>query len=138
MPPLHLLTNILFLCGDCGKNIKNGKAFTNYHHQELYKDIVDVVMNGSHKKIGKGVELFQDIGSNGFHITSCQFALHYACESEEKFRNFAKNLQKYGKGLFFGTCSDGKSIYSILSGKKIIGCIDCDSYFLIELSKLFI
>jgi hypothetical protein len=33
-------------------------------------------------------------------------------------RNFAKNLQKYGKGLFFGTCSDGQSIYQLLMGRK--------------------
>jgi hypothetical protein len=57
-------------------------------------------------------------GLQSFNAISCQFALHYACETEETFRNFAKNLQKYGKGLFFGTCSDGKSIYSLLAGKK--------------------
>ena len=57
-------------------------------------------------------------GLNSFDVISCQFALHYACESEEKFREFAKNLDKYGKGIFFGTCSDGKSIYSLLAGKK--------------------
>jgi ribA/ribD-fused uncharacterized protein len=44
--------------------------------------------------------------------------MHYACESEEIFRAFAKNLQKYGKDVLFGTCSDGKSIYSLLAGKK--------------------
>jgi ribA/ribD-fused uncharacterized protein len=53
-----------------------------------------------------------------FDCISCQFALHYACESEEVFRAFAKNLQKYGKGIVFGTCSDGQSIYSLLVGKK--------------------
>jgi len=53
-----------------------------------------------------------------FDAISCQFALHYACESEEVFRAFAKNLQKYGKDVFFGTCSDGQSIYSLLAGRK--------------------
>jgi ribA/ribD-fused uncharacterized protein len=53
---------------------------------------------------------------NSFDTVSCQFALHYACESEETFRNFAKNLEKYGNA-FFGTCSDGKSIYTLLAGK---------------------
>jgi ribA/ribD-fused uncharacterized protein len=53
-----------------------------------------------------------------FDAISCQFALHYACETEEVFRAFAKNLQKYGKDVFFGTCSDGQSIYSLLAGRK--------------------
>ena len=57
-------------------------------------------------------------GLTSFDAISCQFAMHYACESEEIFRAFAKNLQKYGKDVLFGTCSDGKSIYSLLAGKK--------------------
>lgn len=57
-------------------------------------------------------------GLTSFGAISCQFALHYACETEDIFRAFAKNLQKYGKGVFFGTCSDGKSIYSLLAGRK--------------------
>ena len=61
----------------CGKNIKKGKSFDSYDNRDVYHDIIDVIMNGSHKHIGKGVQLFQDIGSSGFHITSCQFALHY-------------------------------------------------------------
>jgi ribA/ribD-fused uncharacterized protein len=57
-------------------------------------------------------------GLTKFDSISCQFAMHYACESEETFRNFAKNIDKYGKSLFFGTCSDGASIYSLLLSKK--------------------
>jgi ribA/ribD-fused uncharacterized protein len=57
-------------------------------------------------------------GLTKFDAISCQFAMHYACQSEETFRDFAKNIDKYGKSLFFGTCSDGGSIYSLLLGKK--------------------
>jgi ribA/ribD-fused uncharacterized protein len=57
-------------------------------------------------------------GLTKFDAISCQFAMHYACETEETFRNFARNIEKYGKDLFFGTCSDGGSIYSLLLGKK--------------------
>jgi ribA/ribD-fused uncharacterized protein len=57
-------------------------------------------------------------GLSKFDAISCQFALHYACQSEEIFRQFAKNIEKYGKSVFFGTCSDGQSIYSLLLGKK--------------------
>ena len=57
-------------------------------------------------------------GLKGFDDVSCQFAMHYACESEEKFRNFAKNVRDSCKETFFGTCSDGKAIYSLLIGKQ--------------------
>ena len=57
-------------------------------------------------------------GLKAFDDVSCQFAMHYACESEEKFRAFAKNIRDTCKGHFFGTCSDGKAIYSLLIGKQ--------------------
>ena len=62
--------------------------------------------------------LSQFEGLTKFDAISCQFALHYACQSEETFHAFAKNIEKYGKSIFFGTCSDGQSIYSLLLGKK--------------------
>jgi ribA/ribD-fused uncharacterized protein len=57
-------------------------------------------------------------GLNSFDVISCQFAMHYACESEETFKKFAQNIRDSGKKYFFGTCSDGQSIYSLLLGKK--------------------
>jgi hypothetical protein len=62
--------------------------------------------------------LAQFEGLNVFDQVSCQFAMHYACESELIFRNFAKNIQAHCSDTFFGTCSDGKAIYSLLLGKK--------------------
>jgi len=70
------------------------------------------------KEHGSTKYLSQFDGLHSFDAISCQFAMHYACETEEVFRAFAKNLQKYGKDTFFGTCSDGQSIYSLLVGKK--------------------
>jgi len=61
--------------------------------------------------------LSQFEGLTKFDAISCQFTMHYACESEEIFRAFAKNIQKHGKDIFFGTCSDGQAIYSLLLGK---------------------
>jgi ribA/ribD-fused uncharacterized protein len=56
-------------------------------------------------------------GLTEFDAISCQFAIHYACESEETFQVFADNLDKHGKGVFFGTCMDGSAVYSLLMGK---------------------
>lgn len=52
-----------------------------------------------------------------FNNVSCQFALHYACETEEVFRNFVKNIEDTCEETFFGTCLDGKAVYSLLAGK---------------------
>ena len=56
-------------------------------------------------------------GLTEFDVISCQFAIHYACESEESFRSFVGNLTRHGKGLFFGTCMDGQAVYSLLLGR---------------------
>ena len=103
--PRDYLPPCLFIEGDMTE-------YPLFEQEDSYMNI----LNG--KETGSTEYLKEFEGLTSFDVISCQFALHYACESEEKFRNFAKNLQKYGKGLFFGTCSDGKSIYSILSGKK--------------------
>lgn len=57
-------------------------------------------------------------GLTEFDVISCQFAIHYACESEESFRIFVGNLTRHGKGLFFGTCMDGQAVYSHMIGKE--------------------
>lgn len=62
--------------------------------------------------------LQQFAGLSEFDAIACQFALHYACESEEQFRTFVGNLTRHGKGVFFGTCMDGAAVYSLLLGKN--------------------
>jgi ribA/ribD-fused uncharacterized protein len=56
-------------------------------------------------------------GLQTFDVISCQFAIHYACSSEETFRSFVGNLTAHGKGIFFGTCMDGQAVYSLLLGQ---------------------
>jgi ribA/ribD-fused uncharacterized protein len=58
------------------------------------------------------------VGLTEFDVISCQMAMHYACATEETFRSFVGNLTRMGKGLFFGTCMDGQSVYSLLLGKQ--------------------
>lgn len=55
-------------------------------------------------------------GLQTFDAISCQFAIHYACGSEETFRTFVGNLTAHGKGVFFGTCMDGQEVYKLLLG----------------------
>lgn len=58
------------------------------------------------------------VGLTEFDVISCQFAIHYACESEDTFRTFVGNLTAHGKGIFFGTCMDGQAVYALLLGKN--------------------
>jgi ribA/ribD-fused uncharacterized protein len=74
------------------------------------------ILNGTETAPTEYLSKFENLSK--FDVISCQFAMHYACETEEIFRAFAKNLQKYGKDVLFGTCSDGKSIYSLLAGRR--------------------
>ena len=74
------------------------------------------ILMGTEKASTPYLTQFENL--NLFDKISCQFALHYACETEMTFRSFAKNIEKYCKDGFFGTCSDGKAVYSLLLGKK--------------------
>jgi ribA/ribD-fused uncharacterized protein len=57
-------------------------------------------------------------GLTQFDVASCQFAIHYACQSEETLKDFIKNVDTHCKTTFFGTCLDGEAVYSLLMGKK--------------------
>jgi len=51
-------------------------------------------------------------------VMACQFAIHYACKDEETFKIFVQNVSNHCKSVFFGTCMDGMSVYSLLAGKN--------------------
>jgi ribA/ribD-fused uncharacterized protein len=74
------------------------------------------ILAGKEKASTKYLEQFE--GLTKFDAVACQFAMHYACESEETFRAFVRNVDTHCKSVFFGTCSDGASIYSLLMGRK--------------------
>ena len=57
-----------------------------------------------------------------FDVVSCQFCLHYYFESEVKLISLIKNISDNLKlnGYFIGTCFDGKAVFDLLKGKKIV------------------
>jgi ribA/ribD-fused uncharacterized protein len=74
------------------------------------------ILSGTEKAQTKYLEQFEDLKK--FNASSSQFNIHYACESEETFRVFAKNIDQHTKDTFFGTCLDGQAVYSLLVGKQ--------------------
>jgi hypothetical protein len=105
----------LFVNGDSSSNIKSGDAvFT-----EKGKQIVHALFNEGPKDegaLGKGVYRQYGKASDGFNISSCQFALHYFFENIEKLNNFIKNLSQCTKvdGYFIGGCYDGLTMFNTL------------------------
>jgi ribA/ribD-fused uncharacterized protein len=103
--PHDYIPPVLFIQGDMS-------VYPLFEQSDKYMPI----LTGNEK--AQTTYLSQFEGLKLFDSVSCQFALHYACESEDMFRNFVKNIETYGKDVFFGTCLDGQSVYSLLMGKK--------------------
>jgi ribA/ribD-fused uncharacterized protein len=102
--PTEYIPPVLFVCGDMTKPLFEG--------DDKYATIV----TGASPATTPYLETFA--GHTEFDVISCQMAIHYACASDESFEIFANNLETHGKGLFFGTCLDGASVYALLMGKK--------------------
>jgi hypothetical protein len=103
--------NALFANGDCSKNIRNGDAIEG----DLYKDIVRSVFGqGDKSEFDKHdrIQASFGLGTNGFNVSSCQFAVHYFFRNEYTFHNFLRNVSECTamNGYFVGTCYDGHTI----------------------------
>jgi hypothetical protein len=113
----HSMPYALFVNGNSGVNIKSGQAIFN----EKGKQIVHALFNEGPKDeglLGKGVFRQYGKATDGFNISSCQFALHYFFETIEKLNNFIKNVSECTKvdGYFVGTCYDGNVMFNALRG----------------------
>jgi hypothetical protein len=114
-----VMPKALFVNGNSGDNIKNGTAL----FSEKDRMITNAVFGNGPKdvnKLGKGVYNQYGKGSQGFNISSCQFALHYFFEDKDKLSAFVTNVCEGTKlnGYFIGTCYDGKKIFNSLKKKK--------------------
>jgi hypothetical protein len=112
----QLQLNAVFLHGNSGQNIfSNQKAFYTEQEREVAKAIfgqggIDSAKNIATEYVG--------IGRDGFHISSCQFAMHYFFESAQTLHSFLRNLTECTRkdGFFIGTCYDGKNVFDLLRG----------------------
>ena len=108
----------LFVNGNSGLNIKNGRAMLNDKAILTTKAVFGEGVKDE-SKLGKGVVRQFGKGMNGFSISSCQFALHYFFKDKDTIIEFLKNVAETTSlnGYFIGTCYDGKLIFDLL--KKI-------------------
>lgn len=114
------MTDALFVVGNSSLNIRSGKAFSTDKDKQISAAIF-----GSGPKdaqvLGHGVYKQYGIGESGFHISSCQFALHYFFESPATINSFMRNLAECTRlnGYFIGTCYDGKRVFELLKNKNM-------------------
>ena len=105
----------IFLHGNSSKNIRHTqKAF--YTNQE--KDISKAIFGNGTAGVAKE---YVGIARDGFHISSCQFAMHYFFEKKATFHSFLRNLSECTKlgGYFVGTCYNGQRVFDALKKKKM-------------------
>jgi mRNA (guanine-N7-)-methyltransferase len=106
-----VMPKALFVNGDCSKNIKNGDAI----ESDINKDIVRAVFGQDNKfqfEAHAGIYESYGIGTSGFNVSSCQFAIHYFFKNTNTFHNFLRNVSECTamNGYFIGTCYDGHTV----------------------------
>lgn len=118
----------VFVNGNSSQNIRKGDAFATEKDKEIGLAIFG---NGAKNEsvLGKGIYKRYGIAKDGFHVSSCQFALHYFWETKLTLLQFVRNLTECTilNGYFIGTCPDGKTLFQKLQNKN-----QGDSYALFE------
>ena len=114
------MPNALFIRGNSALNIKNGDAMYTDKEKTITKAIFGEGTK-SESSLGKGVYKQYGKGTEGFNISSCQFAFHYFFENKDTLINFMRNICECTKinGYFIGACYDGNIIFDRLKNKKI-------------------
>ena len=109
----------IFLNGNSSKNIRDGSAFMTEQNKKIGKAIFGQGPKDA-TLLGRGVYNQYDVASDGFHISSCQFAVHYFFENLVSLHGFLRNLAECTRlqGYFIGTCYDGETIFRLLKDKK--------------------
>ena len=104
----------LFIEGSSALNIRTeSTAFNSALEKELVRSVFGQGANMNHKKYA----FSHGIAQEGFHISSCQFALHYFFETKKTLHTFLQNLAECTRlnGYFIGTCFDGQTVFKMLN-----------------------
>jgi len=112
------MPSALFVIGNSEDNIKDGSAIDTERGKQITKAVFGEGPKDK-EKLGMGVYKEYGVASDGFNISSCQFALHYFFQDRRTLNGFLRNLSECTKlnGYFIGGCYDGTKIFNSL--KKI-------------------
>ena len=111
--------NCIFVQGNSSENIKSGDGIIGTKYKEVNKAIFGMGPKDE-TKLGKGVYKQYGKGEHGFHICSCQFAMHYFFKDKDILQKFMQNISELTRigGYYIGTCYDGKTVFNMLKSKK--------------------
>ena len=103
----------LFVEGNSKLNIRNKSAAI---VKPFEKDLVQFVFGQKNLPDGNKLAIDYGIAKDGFHISSCQFAIHYFFEKRTTLYNFLQNLSECTQlnGYFVGTCFDGQKVFDTM------------------------
>jgi len=103
--------NMVFVAGDCGKNITDGECSLSIDDQESF-NVLQNVLNKKRNDMQKHYSNIIGQGANGFDVCSCMFSIHYFFKSEETLDTYLNNVSSLLKnnGTFSCTFMDGKRI----------------------------
>jgi hypothetical protein len=112
-----IMPSALFVNGNSSSNIRDGEAL----YTEKSKIITRAIFGEGPKdkeKLGMGVYKQYGKASDGFNISSCQFALHYFFDNKRTVNSFLRNVSECTKlkGYFIGSCYNGNAIFDALRG----------------------
>ena len=134
------MPDALFVNGNSSQVIRSGEALLSDKDKEITKAVFGMGPKDSNL-LGAGVYKHYGVASQGFHISSCQFALHYFFENRATLHRFVRNLAECTRlnGHFIGTCYDGETVFNLLKSKNegdsIIIMNDGEKRF--ELTKMY-
>ena len=114
------LPEVVFVPGTSGKLIRSGEAIDDHKYKLISRAMFGQGPKDA-KQLGKGVVKHYGVGSEGFQISSCQFAIHYFFESRSTLENFIQNVIDCTKvgGYFIGTSYDGNKMFQYLRNKEV-------------------
>jgi hypothetical protein len=103
-------TDMVAVTGDCAVNLKDGSA-ANVLEDKESEYILRVVLNRQ-GSVPSHLKYIAGKGAAGFDTVSCQFAIHYFFQSEEKLDGFLSNVSMNLRkdGMFICTFMDGKKV----------------------------
>ena len=107
----------IFLRGNSSLNIRtNGQAF--FTNQD--KQISDALFGQETEAKTQIAQKYYGIGRDGFHMGSCQFAMHYMFKSIKSLHGFLRNLSECIRkgGYYVGTCYNGQRVFDLLRQKE--------------------
>lgn len=104
----------IFVVGNAELNIKTTEGILKDKNKEIIKILFGKLSKT--RLLPKPVLSLSNKVSNGFHVSSCQFALHYFFKEKKTLEGFLRNVTECTKlgGYFIGTCFDGKKIFDML------------------------